>query len=169
MRPGVSEGWVGRSPSPQGSSEDAQTQVSLTRVEMQEVATLGERIADRAASIIGSWRFIVVQTVVVVIWVGLNVCAWTAQWDPYPFILLNLMFSVQAAYTGPILLLASNRQVARDRAMAQRDDEELGVIYQLQHEQMEILSLLKDAQDRHTEILEALRKDGPRVAGPASS
>ena len=124
---------------------------------MHEAATLGERIADRAASMIGSWRFIVLQTIVVVIWVGVNVIGWGAKWDPYPFILLNLMFSVQAAYTGPILLLASNRQAARDRAMAQRDDEELGVIYELQHEQMEILSLLKDAQDRHTEILEVLR------------
>ncbi len=76
---------------------------------------------------------------------------------PVPFILLNLMFSVQAAYTGPILLLASNRQTTIDRAMAQRDDEELGVINKLQQEQMEILSLLKDAQDKHTEILEVLR------------
>jgi len=67
------------------------------------------------------------------------------------------MFSVQAAYTGPILLLASNRQTTIDRAMAQRDDEELGVINKLQQEQMEILSLLKDAQDKHTEILEVLR------------
>jgi uncharacterized membrane protein len=67
------------------------------------------------------------------------------------------MFSVQAAYTGPILLLASNRQAATDRAMASRDDEELGVIFKLQHEQMQILMLLQDSQDKHTEILELLR------------
>jgi uncharacterized membrane protein len=67
------------------------------------------------------------------------------------------MFSVQAAYTGPILLLASNRQSSKDRAMAWRDDEELGVIYRLQKEQMEILSLLNDAREKHTEILEMLR------------
>ncbi len=67
------------------------------------------------------------------------------------------MFSVQAAYTGPILLLASNRQATKDRAMALRDDEELGVIFRLQQEQMEILSLLRDAQDKHTLILEMLR------------
>jgi uncharacterized membrane protein len=125
---------------------------------MHEAATVGERIADRAAALIGSWRFILVQTILVMIWVGLNIGAWSAKWDPYPFILLNLMFSVQAAYTGPILLLASNREAARDRALAQRDDEELSVIYQLQHEQMQILSLLKDAQDHHTEILEVLRR-----------
>ncbi|MDQ3810404.1 MAG: DUF1003 domain-containing protein [Chloroflexota bacterium] len=124
---------------------------------MQEPATLGERIADAAAGTIGSWRFIVIQTILVALWVMLNVMAWDYRWDPYPFILLNLMFSVQAAYTGPILLLASNRQAAKDRAMAQRDDEELGVIYTLQHEQMQILNLLRDAQDRHTKLLEMLR------------
>jgi uncharacterized membrane protein len=128
-----------------------------TRVEMSEPLTVGERIADHAAALVGSWRFIIVQTILVAFWVILNIIAWDHKWDPYPFILLNLMFSVQAAYTGPILLLASNRQAATDRAMAQRDDDELGVIYKLQQEQMEILSLLKDAQGKHTEILEALR------------
>jgi uncharacterized membrane protein len=107
---------------------------------------------------VGSWRFIIIQTILVTIWVVLNIIAWNYKWDPYPFILLNLMFSVQAAYTGPILLLASNRQAARDRAMAWRDDEELGVIYKLQHEQMEILGFLRDAQAKETAILELLRE-----------
>jgi uncharacterized membrane protein len=129
-----------------------------TRAELHEAGTLGERVADAAAAGIGSWRFIIIQTILVCIWVALNLIGVAYQWDPYPFILLNLMFSVQAAYTGPILLLASNRQAAKDRAMAQRDDEELGVIYKLQHEQMEALTLLRDAQEKHTEILELLRK-----------
>jgi len=129
-----------------------------TRVEINEPSTVGERIADSAAAVVGSWRFIIIQTVLVMLWVVLNVIAFDFKWDPYPFILLNLMFSVQAAYTGPILLLASNRQAAKDRAMAWRDDEELGVIYNLQQEQMEILSLLKDAQAKHTTILEMLRQ-----------
>jgi uncharacterized membrane protein len=133
-----------------------------TRVEMVKPTTVGESIADSAAGLIGSWRFIIVQTVLVAIWVVLNILAIDLKWDPYPFILLNLMFSVQAAYTGPILLLASNRQTSRDRAMASRDDEELGVIFRLQHEQMEILSLLKDAQDKHTEILDMLRHSNIR-------
>jgi uncharacterized membrane protein len=121
---------------------------------MQEPGSLGERIADSAAGAIGSWRFIIIQTILVMIWVVLNIIAWDFKWDPYPFILLNLMFSVQAAYTGPILLLASNRQWA----MAQRDDDELSVIYKLQHEQMQVLGGLKEAQDQHTEILEMLRQ-----------
>jgi uncharacterized membrane protein len=129
-----------------------------TRVEMNQPATFGERVADSAAGVIGSWHFIVIQTILVAIWVLFNV--WElglGHFDPFPFVLLNLMFSVQAAYTGPILLLASNRQATRDRAIAWRDDEELGVIYTLQHEQMEILSLLKGSQEKHTEILELLR------------
>lgn len=128
-----------------------------SRVEMSEPLTVGEHIADGAAAIVGSWRFIIIQSILVALWVVLNIIAWDFKWDPYPFILLNLAFSVQAAYTGPILLLANNRQAAKDRAMAQRDDEELGVIYNLQREQMDMLSLLRDAQDKHTEILEMLR------------
>ena len=79
---------------------------------------------------------------------------------------LSSMFSVQAAYTGPILLLASNRQATKDRAMALRDDEELGVIFRLQHEQMEILSLLRGAQARHAEILEIVRSQTHAAGKP---
>jgi uncharacterized membrane protein len=123
---------------------------------MTEQRTVGERVADAAARAVGSWKFIIIQTILVALWVTLNIVGLTAHWDPYPFILLNLMFSVQAAYTGPILLLASNRQAAKDRAVAQRDDEELGVIFKLQHEQMQILGLLREAQDKHNLILEKL-------------
>src|SRR5436853_4641948 len=129
-----------------------------SRVEMNEPLTRGERIADAAAGVVGSWRFIITQSILVVIWIAVNV--WElgiGHFDIFPFVLLNLMFSVQAAYTGPILLLASNRQAAKDRAIAWRDDEELGVIYKLQHEQMQILNLVTDAQEKHTEILELLR------------
>jgi uncharacterized membrane protein len=129
-----------------------------SRLEMSEPLTFGERVADSVAKAIGSWRFIIIQSILVLIWIALNVLAWDLKWDPYPFVLLNLMFSVQAAYTGPILLLASNRQAARDRAVAWRDDEELGVVYTLQQEQMQVLGLLRQAQDKHTEILELLRE-----------
>ena len=139
------------------------------RVEAHEARTIGERIADAASAAIGSWKFIIIQTVLVIIWVALNLAGVFFQWDPYPFILLNLMFSVQAAYTGPILLLASNRQAKKDRAMAERDDDELGVIYKLQHEQMEVLRLLKEAQDRHTHILELLGEHRTTAAPAATA
>lgn len=79
-------------------------------------ASHGERLADRIAAGIGSWRFLIIQSVIVAGWVVLNLLAlFRWHWDPYPFILLNLAFSTQAAYTGPVLLLAGNRQAQKDR------------------------------------------------------
>jgi uncharacterized membrane protein len=80
-----------------------------------EEATFGERLADSIAAGIGSWRFLIIQTVAVILWVSLNIVGLVNHWDPFPFILLNLLFSVQAAYTGPVLLLAGNRQAQKDR------------------------------------------------------
>jgi uncharacterized membrane protein len=81
-----------------------------------EDRTLGERVADHAASAIGSWTFLIVQSALLVIWIIFNVVAlFIAHWDPYPFILLNLMLSVQAAYAAPVLMLASVRQSKKDR------------------------------------------------------
>ncbi|HEX6348458.1 MAG TPA: DUF1003 domain-containing protein [Candidatus Dormibacteraeota bacterium] len=78
-------------------------------------ATFGEKLADRIAAGIGSWTFLIVQTVAVLCWVSANVIGFIHHWDVYPFVLLNLLFSVQAAYTGPVLLLAGNRQAQKDR------------------------------------------------------
>jgi uncharacterized membrane protein len=80
-------------------------------------ATTGERLADGIASFIGSWRFLIIQTILVATWVTLNTLQITGKIhiDPYPYILLNLAFSTQAAYTGPVLLLAGNRQAQKDR------------------------------------------------------
>ncbi len=87
----------------------------------REEMTIGQRLADATAHTVGSWPFIVVQTVIVGFWVALNVTAWIRRWDPYPFILLNLMFSVQAAYAAPVLMMSQNRQAERDRMQAQAD------------------------------------------------
>jgi uncharacterized membrane protein len=83
--------------------------------------TTGERMADRLSASFGSWTFILAQSVVVLVWIGLNLVAWAARWDPYPFILLNLLFSTQAAYAAPLLLLSQNRQSERDRIKAETD------------------------------------------------
>lgn len=81
-----------------------------------EDRTLGERVADHAAAAIGSWTFLIVQSVLLAIWVVVNaVGLFIVHWDPYPFILLNLMLSVQAAYAAPVLMLASVRQSKKDR------------------------------------------------------
>jgi len=69
----------------------------------------------------GSWRFIIIQTLIVILWMGLNVIAFVHHWDVYPFILLNLLFSTQAAYAAPIIMMAQNRQSQRDRVQADSD------------------------------------------------
>ena len=83
--------------------------------------SVGERASDRIAGIVGSWRFILIQGSVLLIWLVLNSIAWIQHWDPYPFILLNLALSFQAAFTAPIIMMAQNRQSDIDRHKAQLD------------------------------------------------
>lgn len=87
----------------------------------KETMTFGNYIADLVANSMGSWRFIILQTIIVLIWMGLNLVAFVQHWDPYPFILLNLLFSTQAAYAAPIIMMSQNRQSQRDRIQAQAD------------------------------------------------
>ena len=77
--------------------------------------------AEGIARFLGTGRFLAVQTIVVAVWITLNVVAVNLRWDPYPFILLNLAFSTQAAYAAPLILLAQNRQADRDRVQAEED------------------------------------------------
>lgn len=89
-------------------------------------ATFGERLADGIASFIGSWTFLIIQTFLVASWIVMNTLEITGRIhiDPYPYILLNLAFSTQAAYTGPVLLLAGNRQSQKDRLTLEHAAEE---------------------------------------------
>jgi uncharacterized membrane protein len=79
------------------------------------------RFAEGIARFLGTGRFLAVQTLIVIVWITLNVAAVRLRWDPYPFILLNLAFSTQAAYAAPLILLAQNRQADRDRVQAEED------------------------------------------------
>ena len=97
-------------------------------VAMDTDAPLGARIADKVTGFLGSWRFLVIQSILVVLWIAGNVFL-LFHFDPYPFILLNLAFSTQAAYAAPLILLAGNRASQRDRltlehAASQSDVEE---------------------------------------------
>lgn len=87
----------------------------------KETLTGGQRIADNVASVMGSWGFIIVQSLIVLLWMILNIIAYVGHWDPYPFILLNLLFSTQAAYAAPIIMMSQNRQNERDRFQAHED------------------------------------------------
>jgi len=81
------------------------------------------RWAESVARFLGTGRYLAAQTIFVVLWVALNAVAWKLQWDKYPFILLNLCFSTQAAYAAPLILLAQNRQADRDKEDVERDRE----------------------------------------------
>jgi uncharacterized membrane protein len=85
------------------------------------VLTAGQRIADAVAATMGSWRFIIIQTTILVIWIALNITAYVQRWDPYPFILLNLALSFQAAYAAPFIMMSQNRQQDVDRVQASAD------------------------------------------------
>ena len=86
-----------------------------------EQISLGARVSDRVASTVGSWRFIIIQSVLLAIWMAVNAVGFFEAWDPYPFILLNLVLSFQAAYTAPIIMMSQNRQAEIDRLNAQHD------------------------------------------------
>ena len=77
--------------------------------------TIGQKAADKITKILGSWEFILIQSFILAIWIILNFSAWINHWDPYPFILLNLVLSFQAAYTAPIILMSENREADRER------------------------------------------------------
>jgi uncharacterized membrane protein len=129
---------------------ESHTVAELTRrnvavvAEMQRAAeasrTTGERVADRFATVVGSWPFIIGQSVVLAIWVILNLLAWTRHWDPYPFILLNLALSFQAAYASPIIMMSQNRQ---GRLAERRNQLDLQINLLAEQETTKILRLLQ--------------------------
>ena len=102
-------------------------------------ATFGERLADRISAGIGSWPFLIVQSIAVVIWLVGNAILFF-HFDPKPFILLNLLFSVQAAYTGPVLLLAGNRQAQKDRLTLEHACDEAD---KADHQNVQILKAIE--------------------------
>jgi len=95
--------------------------LKLSNKSEKENIPTGQRLADAVAEVVGSWKFIIWQTIFVGSWVGVNLIWACHDWDPYPFIFLNLIFSIQAAYTGPIIMLSQNRQVREDRKRAEQD------------------------------------------------
>ena len=133
-------------------------------------ATLGERLADQIAAGIGSWKFLIIQSIAVVSWVGLNIVGLVNRWDPFPFILLNLLFSVQAAYTGPVLLLAGNRQSQKDRLTLEHaayeadkaDEQNVEILKAIQHNTEVTLTILKHVE---TMVVDHVAQSRPQSAG----
>lgn len=113
-----------------------------TRRHLHEPMTLGERAADAVASGMGSWRYIIIQTAFIIVWMALNTVGIVRHWDAPPFILLNLIFSIQASYAAPILQLSGNRQAQKDRARDDLEAREVASLVSMNRQQLEILRLL---------------------------
>jgi uncharacterized membrane protein len=134
--------------------------VNVNRAHAEQL-TRGELIADGFAETMGSWSFIIVQSVLLAIWVGLNLAAYFRHWDPYPFILLNLALSFQAAYAAPIIMMSQNRQAAKDRLMAEHDyeinlkaEEEVKAIMRHLEQQDEVMiDILRRLEAQHAVII----------------
>ena len=127
-----------------------------------ESFTVGDRLADAVAKSMGSWRFIIIQSIFVLVWMGLNVVGFVHHWDAYPFILLNLLFSTQAAYAAPIIMMSQNRQSQRDRIQAQ-DDYQTNIDAKLEIEalQRQIQRLEEHKLDKILVMLEELKSKLP--------
>jgi uncharacterized membrane protein len=114
--------------------------------------SFADRVSDAVAAMVGSWPFIIVQSILLVIWMALNLTGWVEHWDPYPFILLNLALSFQAAYAAPFIMMSQNRQAEIDRSDA-RHDYEVNIKAELEiellHQKLDML--------RETEMLELIR------------
>jgi uncharacterized membrane protein len=127
--------------------------------------TLGQRIADQVAATMGSWRFIIIQSTILLMWIGLNITAYVNHWDPYPFILLNLALSFQAAYAAPFIMMSQNRQQDIDRREAENDHQinikaelEIELLHQKidQLREKELLTMAQAISDL-TQMLQAER------------
>ncbi len=138
-----------------------------------EQMTVGQKVADGVATGMGSWRFIIIQTSILVLWAILNsVGFWVWKWDQYPFIAMNLLLSCQAAYAAPVIMMSQNRQSEKDRLTAQNDfltdckgEEEIRFIMEhLDHQDTVLLQLVKRIEEQHQEIKEHLVRLDPALA-----
>jgi uncharacterized membrane protein len=136
--------------------------------------TIGQRIADTVAATMGSWTFILIQSALLAVWIALNITAYVKRWDPYPFILLNLALSFQAAYAAPFIMMSQNRQQDIDRKAAENDHQinikaelEIELLHQKldQLRETEVLYLTKAV----TELTELLNKAGIFPSAPKTS
>ena len=120
--------------------------------------TAGDRIADAVVAGMGSWRFIIIQTVIVALWILANLWLLSRPFDEYPFILLNLLFSTQAAYASPLILMAANRQSAKDRKRDEIESVEVEQMYQSHQLLLKINNQQLELLNQQTELLQLLQK-----------
>ena len=142
--------------------------ININKIDAEKL-TPGQRIADRLATVMGSWGFIITQSIILTFWITLNVIAYMNHWDPYPFILLNLALSFQAAYAAPIIMMSQNRQAAKDRLMAEQDyevnikaeDELKSIMNHLEQQDEVMLDILRRMEGQHQVIMGKLQVVAP--------
>ena len=145
--------------------------ININEVADEEL-TLGQKVADKVASTVGSWPFIITQSCILALWIVLNVIGWAYRWDVYPFILLNLALSFQAAYAAPFVMMSQNRQSEKDRLTAQNDyqtdckgEEEIRHIMEhLDHQDTILLQIMQRIEAQEASILKHLAQLDPQVA-----
>ena len=125
----------------------------------KESMKFGDKLADSVANGLGSWKFIIWQSVIVVMWMISNVIGYVQHWDVYPFILLNLIFSTQAAYAAPIIMMSQNRQNQRDREQAQHDYQtNIDAKKEIEALQVQLSKIEIEKLDKIIELIEKLSK-----------
>ncbi len=153
-----------------GYKHDHPPVIDVNKVADDQLTT-GQRVADRVAATIGSWRFIIIQGVVLMLWILLNSLAFTFHWDNYPYVLCNLALSFEAAFSAPFIMMSQNRQAEKDRLTAQNDyttdckgEEEIRYIMEhLDHQDTLILQIVKRLEEQHMEMKEHLAKLDPTL------
>ena len=117
--------------------------------------TFGEKAADVVAAFVGSWKFIIIQAFMLTTWLILNIIGFhTNHWDPYPFILLNLVLSFQAAFTAPVIMISQNRQ----ETIQKRQDQYLLSLMEAIHAQIQTsIHHMKEEERRNTKLLKTLQ------------
>ena len=146
-------------------------------VNVNEVAderlTLGQKIADKVAAAMGSWRFIIIQASILAIWIVINTIQLLIKpFDPYPYILLNLALSFQAAFAAPFIMISQNRQAEKDRLMAESDyhcnvkgeEETRNLMDHLDHQDTVLFQLVKRIEEQHEEVMHHLARLDPEMA-----
>lgn len=130
----------------------------------------GAKLADSVAEFVGSWRFIIIQTTFVVVWLVANVVGFFWHWDEYPFIALNLLFSVQAAYTAPVIMMSQNRQAERDRKRVEADAEtNLCSKSEIESLQKDLSRIENEKLDRLLSLVDAAREARSKHAATAAN
>ncbi|MCX6295603.1 MAG: DUF1003 domain-containing protein [Bacteroidetes bacterium] len=125
-----------------------------------DTLNFSQRLADKVANGMGSWNFIIIQSILVILWMSLNVVGFISHWDTYPFILLNLLFSTQAAYAAPIIMMSQNRQSARDRVQAEADYQtNLEAKLEIEELTKKLNSIEIDKLDKIIQMLDEMKKN----------